>query len=155
MKEVIANITSEALATPVEAASSSLSYGWIAAIALIVILLLLKLLRKKSTSRTFVYLVGERYSGKTRLLYKLTGGKDLETVPSCKNNVSPLEIDGRVRTIVDVTGDMHSKEEFLSNLARALKIVVVVDGANPQSFSGTAELLYRISVSKAFQDNSP
>lgn len=121
----------------------------------LVVLLLLKLFRKKNQSRTFIYLVGERNSGKTRLLYKLTGGKDFDTVPSCKNNVTPLVVDGQVRTVVDVTGDMHSKEEFLSNLIRATKIVLVVDGANTQSFGATAELLYRISTSKVFQDNAP
>jgi len=145
-------MTSTVLPSTVETASS-FSYLWISGIALLVVLLLLKLFRKTRQSRRFVYLVGERGSGKTRLLYKLTGGKDLETVPSCKNNVSPLVIEGQVRTIVDVTGDMHSKEDFLSNIDKAIKVILLVDGTNSQSFGGTAELLYRISISKVFQNN--
>jgi hypothetical protein len=54
---------------------------------------------------------------------------------------------------VDVTGDNHSKEEFLSGISRAFRIVMVVDGAAPATFAATAELLYRISISKAFQQN--
>lgn len=150
---MLSNIVNSTTSNP-SSPSGSFSYLWIAAVVLIV-LILMKLLRKKNPSRTFVYLVGERGSGKTRLFYKLTGGKDLETVPSCKNNVSPLVIDNQVRTVVDVTGDMHSKEEFLANIGRAIKIILLVDGANPQSFAATAELLYRISTSKVFQEREP
>jgi hypothetical protein len=62
-------------------------------------------------------------------------------------------VENRPKTIVDVTGDNHSKEEFLTNIGRAFRIILVVDGAAPKSFAATAELLYRISTLKAFQEN--
>lgn len=112
-----------------------------------------RLLKRKPTSRDFVYIVGERNAGKTKLFYKLTKGKDFETVPSVKNNSTKEMVGNRVKTVVDVTGDNHSKEEFLSGISRAFRIVMVVDGAAPATFAATAELLYRISISKAFQQN--
>lgn len=106
-------------------------------------------------SREFVYIVGERNSGKTKLFYKLTKGKEFETIPSYKNNLTRSLINTELKTFVDVTGDNHSKEEFLNNIVRAFRILLVVDGSAPNTFAATAELLYRISVSKAFQQNEP
>lgn len=57
--------------------------------------------------------------------------------------------------MVDVAGSNHTKEEFINNIDRSLAIVQVVDGTNAESLLGTAELLYKILISKSYQKNQP
>jgi len=45
-----------------------------------------KMAKKKKAAKSNIFLVGERGSGKTKLFYRLTNGKEFETVPSCVNN---------------------------------------------------------------------
>lgn len=54
-----------------------------------------------------------------------------------------------------MTGANHTKEEFLARLGTALRVILVADGSNTKNIASTAELLYRISVSKAYQLNEP
>ena len=54
-------------------------------------------------------MVGERGSGKTKLLYALNNGKNLETVSSIKNNVTSYKVGNRIKQMIDVTGDNHTK----------------------------------------------
>lgn len=76
---------------------------------LLVILLVIKLFRGKKAEKNNIYLVGERGSGKTKLLYALNNGKNLETVSSIKNNVTSYKVGNRIKQMIDVTGDNHTK----------------------------------------------
>lgn len=83
---------------------------WLLVIGLLVIIILWRLLRKKKPQRNNIFIVGDRNSGKTKLFCRLTNGKEYQTVPSCVNNKTEIEVAGRRKLLIDVTGDNHSKE---------------------------------------------
>lgn len=98
-------------------------------------------------------MVGERGAGKTQLFIGLCGGKPFETVPSISNNTSTLQLGRRSYLICDYIGDNLSKEEVLSELPRFHTLVLTVDGCDSKKLSDAAIFIYRLLVSKKYQQD--
>lgn len=113
-----------------------------------------RLAKTKGKPRNEIALVGERYSGKTQLFISLAEGKKFPSVPSIRNNKTEYSLHGKKLVLIDYHGDGISKEEIINRINEMYCIIHIIDGSDDATFSDAAMFIYRVLISKSYQNRN-
>lgn len=117
-------------------------------------------LRRRSSNRQGVLLVGLCDAGKSLIFSRLTYGKFFATQTSMIENVSTYEVNGEKKKtlrLIDIPGHDRVRQQYFDkfkSIARA--IIYVIDSSTFQKeVKDVAELLYQILSDRTVMKNAP
>ena len=91
-----------------------------------------------------IRLYGLDGSGKTKILYKLSLGEDVETIPTCGYNVETVAYRGRCLSVWDIGGRAAIRPLWRHHMRQMSCLIWVVDSTDPERLDVSRDELHRL-----------